>query len=62
MDALGGMPLIRLHGAAYRSWGWRCKRLLDIAGSLVAIVLLSPVLLACVLAVRLECGRDVIFR
>jgi exopolysaccharide biosynthesis polyprenyl glycosylphosphotransferase len=62
MDALGDMPLIRLRRAAYRSWGWRCKRLFDIAGSLVAIVLLSPVLLACAMAVRLECGRDVIFR
>ena len=62
MDALGDMPLIRLRRAAYRSWGWRCKRLLDIAGSLVAIVLLSPVLLACAIAVRLECGRQVIFR
>jgi exopolysaccharide biosynthesis polyprenyl glycosylphosphotransferase len=62
MDALGDMPLIRLRRAAYRSWGWRWKRLLDIAGSLAAIVLLSPILLACAIVVRLEGGPGVIFR
>ena len=62
MDAVGDLPLIRLRRAAYRSWGWRCKRLLDIAGSLAAIVLLSPVLLICAVAVFLEGGRGVIFR
>jgi exopolysaccharide biosynthesis polyprenyl glycosylphosphotransferase len=62
MDALGDLPLIRLRRAAYRSWAWRCKRLLDVAGSLAAIVLLSPVLLACAIAVRLEGGPGVIFR
>ena len=62
MDALGDIPLIRLRRAAYRSWGWRWKRLLDIAGSLTAIVLLSPILLACAIAVRFEGGPGVIFR
>jgi exopolysaccharide biosynthesis polyprenyl glycosylphosphotransferase len=61
MDALGDIPLIRLRRAAYRSWGWRWKRLLDIVGSLAAIMLLSPILLACAIAVRLG-GRGVIFR
>ncbi len=62
MDALGDMPLIRLRRAAYRSWGWRWKRLFDIAGSLAAIVLLTPFLLVCAIVVRLEGGPGVIFR
>ena len=62
MDAIGDMPLIRLRRAAYRSWGWRWKRLLDIVGSLAAIVVLSPVLFACAIAARLEGGQGVIFR
>jgi exopolysaccharide biosynthesis polyprenyl glycosylphosphotransferase len=62
MDALGDMPLIRLRRAAYRSWGWRWKRLFDVAGSLAAIALLSPILLACAIVVRLEGGPGVIFR
>jgi exopolysaccharide biosynthesis polyprenyl glycosylphosphotransferase len=62
MDALGDLPLIRLRRAAYRSWGWRWKRLLDIVGSLAAIVVLSPILLACAIVVRLEGGPGVIFR
>ena len=62
MDAVGDMPLIRLRRAAYRSWGWRCKRLMDITLSLAAIVLLSPLLLACVAAVRMGGGPGIIFR
>ena len=38
------------------------KRILDIAMSAVALVLLSPVLVACAIAVRLETGPGVIFR
>ena len=38
------------------------KRLIDIAGSLVAILLLSPLLLGAALAIALEDGRPVLFR
>ncbi len=38
------------------------KRLIDIAGSLLAILLLSPLLLVAALAIALEDGRPVLFR
>jgi exopolysaccharide biosynthesis polyprenyl glycosylphosphotransferase len=62
MDFLGDLPLIRLRRAAYRSLSWQLKRLIDIVFSALALVVLSPVLAACAVAVRLEGGPGVIFR
>lgn len=62
MDAIGDLPLVRLRRSAYRSTSWRLKRLIDIMVSALAIVLLSPLLVALALAVRLETGKGVIFR
>jgi exopolysaccharide biosynthesis polyprenyl glycosylphosphotransferase len=62
MDFLGDLPLIRLRRAAYRTLSWQLKRLMDIVFSTVALLLLSPVLAACAIAVRLEGGPGVIFR
>ncbi|MBA8793248.1 exopolysaccharide biosynthesis polyprenyl glycosylphosphotransferase [Friedmanniella endophytica] len=62
MDFLGDMPLVRLRRAAYRSWQWRCKRVIDAVLSAIALIILSPVLAAVALAVRLEGGPGVIFR
>jgi len=42
--------------------GWRYKRLLDVLGSSVGLILLSPVLLAAGLAIRLTMGGPVLFR
>ncbi|MVA77270.1 exopolysaccharide biosynthesis polyprenyl glycosylphosphotransferase [Auraticoccus sp. F435] len=62
MDFVGEMPLVRLRRAAYRSWAWRAKRLLDVVVSATALVLLAPVMAVLALAVRLEGGPGVIFR
>ena len=58
-----GIPMVRLRRAAYRTGTWRLKRLMDIGFALIALIVLSPVLLACALAVRLADGPGgVIFR
>lgn len=62
MDAIGDLPLIRLRRSAYRSFSWQIKRLVDVAFSAGAILLLSPLLASLALATRLETGRGVIFR
>jgi exopolysaccharide biosynthesis polyprenyl glycosylphosphotransferase len=62
MDFLGDLPLIRLRRAAYRTLSWQLKRLIDIVFAALALVVLSPVLAACAIAVRLETGPGVIFR
>ena len=62
MDFVWGIPLVRARRAAHRSTAWRAKRLTDVVLAGAALVLLSPLLAACVLAVRLENGPGVIFR
>jgi len=61
-DHVDGIPLVRLPRAAHRSRAWRFKRVLDVAVASVALLLLSPVLAACALAVRLDSGKGVLFR
>ena len=42
--------------------GGACKRLMDIAGAVCGIVVLSPVILAIAVAVRISMGSPVLFR
>ena len=60
-DRVWGIPLIRLRRAAYRTIAWRFKRLFDVVVGAVALLLASPVFLACAIAVRLE-GPGIFFR
>jgi exopolysaccharide biosynthesis polyprenyl glycosylphosphotransferase len=62
LDAVWGVPLVRLRRAAHRSVGWRVKRSLDVAFAALAVPLLSPLLACVALAVRLETGPGVLFR
>lgn len=62
MDFVGDMPLVRLQRAAHRSGSWRLKRLFDAVFAGLAIVVLSPLLLACGIGVYREGGKGVIFR
>jgi exopolysaccharide biosynthesis polyprenyl glycosylphosphotransferase len=57
-----GIPLTRLRRAPYRTISWSLKRAFDAVVALLALVLLSPILAVCALAVRLEGGRGVIFK
>ena len=61
-DDVWGVPLVRVRRAAFRSRGWRVKRVIDVVVSATALVLLAPLLLACALAVRFEGGPGLIFR
>ena len=61
-DEVDGIPLVRLPRAAHRTRAWRVKRLVDVVVTLVAGVVLSPVLLVCAAAVRIDGGPGVLFR
>ncbi|SFU08324.1 Undecaprenyl-phosphate glucose phosphotransferase [Geodermatophilus amargosae] len=61
-DEIWGIPLIRVRRAVFRSPWWQVKRLFDIVVSGLALVLLSPVMAVCALAVRYEGGPGIIFR
>ncbi len=56
-----GIPLVRLRRAPFRRLSWQMKRVVDVVCSATAIIALSPVMLACAIAVRLD-GGPVLFR
>ena len=62
MDDVWGMPLIHVRRAAFRTFAWKLKRVVDVLIAGVALVVLGPVLLACAVAVRLEGGPGVLFK
>ncbi|WP_235437838.1 sugar transferase [Kitasatospora griseola] len=61
-DHLWGFPCLRLGAPAMRRHGWAVKRGFDIAAAGLGLLLISPVLAACALAVRWETGPGVLFR
>ncbi len=62
MDTVWGLPLVRLRRNVHRTSGWRLKRAADAVTAALALVLLSPVMLAVAAAVRSEGGPGVLFR
>lgn len=61
-ELIWGLPLTRLTRASYRTLTWRIKRVFDLVLASVGLVVLSPVLALCALAVRFEGGPGVIFK
>ncbi|WP_030242092.1 sugar transferase [Streptomyces sp. NRRL S-350] len=61
-DHLWGFPCLRVGRPAMRRPGWAGKRALDITAATVGLLLLSPVLALCALAVRFDTGPGVLFR
>ncbi|WP_431681076.1 sugar transferase [Kitasatospora sp. KL5] len=61
-DQLWGFPCVPLELPALRRPSWALKRALDVAAAGLGLVLLSPVLAACALAVRFDTGPGVLFR
>jgi len=62
VDHIGAIPLIRIRTPALRGPGLAVKRLFDVVASAGALVVFAPLMLACVLAVRIESGPGVFFR
>ena len=61
-DRARGFALVRLGRSAHPVFALKFKRLFDIASSLIAILALSPVLLATALAVKVSSRGPVLFR
>jgi exopolysaccharide biosynthesis polyprenyl glycosylphosphotransferase len=61
-DDIWGIPLVRIRRAALRTAAWRLKRVFDLTFASLALVLASPLLLACALAVRLSTPGPIFFR
>ena len=62
MAHLGGLPVASMTPAAFTTWRMNVKYAFDACCAAVALVLLSPVLLAAALAVKLSLGSPILFR
>ena len=62
IDHLGGLPLVTANLADPKGWQFAVKYTIDRVVAAVALLLLSPVLGAAMLAVRLSLGRPIFFR
>lgn len=58
----GGEPIIEIKHTPLDGWGRILKRLFDITGSVILIVLLSPFMLVTALAIWFESGGPIIYR
>jgi exopolysaccharide biosynthesis polyprenyl glycosylphosphotransferase len=61
-DHVGSIPLVRIRKVSLEGPAWIVKRVLGAVAALIGLVLLSPVMATCALAVRLDGGPGVIFR
>lgn len=61
-DHIGAMPVAPLRRATLTGPKWALKRTFDLIFALLALLMVSPVMIMCAIAVFLEGGRGVIFR
>jgi exopolysaccharide biosynthesis polyprenyl glycosylphosphotransferase len=62
LDQVGGLPLLSIGAANLTSISMAAKRGLDAIGSLLTIVVLSPLMIAIAIAIKLESRGPVFFR
>jgi exopolysaccharide biosynthesis polyprenyl glycosylphosphotransferase len=61
VDDLNGMPLLSVRDVALRGWKLSLKRAMDIVGSFIGLVLLSPVFALTAILIKLESPGPVFF-
>lgn len=59
---LAGVPMVEMKRTKLDGWGKVVKRIFDIAGSLIAIILASPFMILIAFAILLETGRPIIYK
>jgi exopolysaccharide biosynthesis polyprenyl glycosylphosphotransferase len=62
LDHVGGLPLLTLRAVDPRGWQFAVKHAIDRGFALVGLIVLSPLLMAIALAVRLSSPGSVLFR
>ena len=62
-DDLNGIPMLNIRHIPLDNWANAfCKRAMDVVGSSIALILLSPIMLLCAVGVKLSSPGPVIFR
>ncbi len=59
---VGGVPVVEVRRTSLEGWGMIAKRIFDIIGAFILIILLSPVLLAVAIAVKLNSKGPIIYK
>lgn len=62
VEELDGIPIMRLNDSPMAGWGGLLKRVADVVMSSVALVMLSPFLLAIALAIKLTSPGPILYR
>jgi exopolysaccharide biosynthesis polyprenyl glycosylphosphotransferase len=57
----GGIPMVSLHSAPTFSWRTEAKRLFDLIGATLLLLVLTPLLLVAALAIKLESAGPIFF-
>lgn len=58
---LAGVPVVEIKGTRLDGWGRIFKRIFDLVGSLILIILTSPIMIATAIAVKLDSKGPVLF-
>jgi exopolysaccharide biosynthesis polyprenyl glycosylphosphotransferase len=61
IDDLGGLPLLNVRDVALRGWKLTFKRAMDLVGSAIGLILLSPVMMVIALLIKLDSPGPVIY-
>lgn len=62
ISTIAGIPIVEIERTRLTGWGRVIKRLADIIGSSIFIILLSPLLLVVTCIILLETGRPIIYK
>jgi exopolysaccharide biosynthesis polyprenyl glycosylphosphotransferase len=61
-EIVAGLPSLRVATPLFSGWDYRFKRVLDVLGSTLGVIFLSPLLLAVAIAIKLTSPGPVFFR
>jgi exopolysaccharide biosynthesis polyprenyl glycosylphosphotransferase len=59
---LAGIPIVEVRRARIEGWGRVVKRLFDIVGSIVGIIITSPLMIVSALVILYETGRPILYK
>lgn len=61
VETIGGIPVVEVRNSALTGFGLVMKRLVDIVGSLFAIILLSPIMITIAIAIKATSPGPILF-
>lgn len=62
LAVMAGIPIVEIQKTRLQAWGRVIKRLMDFIGSLILIIITSPLMFFSALAILIETGRPIIYK